>query len=97
MPARFRVGYADRSGNTYDIGYADHLDTANAIGRIHEQHLIKELGRGNYALFITDMDNPERGSLWGTLSEEYDDDDEPTGCADCERSYGPGAECKCYV
>jgi hypothetical protein len=30
-----------------------------------------------------------------TDADEWDDDDDPNACADCERSNGPGSRCEC--
>lgn len=75
---RFKVQYARPDGNVYDVYHSNGtvmepfylLDTAQAIADI-ERCLHRDKGWTS-AVFITDLDNPERGDLSNTDPEDYE-------------------------
>jgi len=63
---RYEVGYVHRDGNLYPVAQYDALPEAQERGHV----LAKELFMQRLPVVITDLDDPERGNLFGMEEEE---------------------------
>lgn len=59
---RYRVGYADRAGNTHDVGAFAFLVDAQGFADVVRAHYRVHRPSG-VSVFVWDVEDPERGDI----------------------------------